>query len=133
MGSPQPVAGAGRGREGFRICRRQEVCVGTLPNFPVLGRSEREAGQGVVVSDPTESARRQRLTELNVKPGSRGDQVDRVGQDWDTQQLTQDFEVIGFLAPRVVVRRKADGVKGSLEFQSSPRLYFNSQAHDESR
>jgi hypothetical protein len=25
----------------------------------------------------------------------------------------------------VVVRRKADGAKGSLEFQSAPRYYFN--------
>ncbi len=47
------------------------------------------------------------------------------GQVWDTQQLRQDFEVIGFLAPLVVVRRKADGVKGSLEFQHRPRYYFN--------
>jgi hypothetical protein len=38
--------------------------------------------------------------------------------------LTKDFEVIGFMAPLVVVRRKADGVKGSLEFQHSPRLYW---------
>jgi hypothetical protein len=33
--------------------------------------------------------------------------------------------IIAFLAPLVVVRRKADGVKGSLEFQHRPRLYFN--------
>ena len=37
-----------------------------------------------------------------------------------TEQLTKDFEVIGFLAPLVVVRRRSDGVKGSLEFQSAP-------------
>jgi len=44
---------------------------------------------------------------------------------WDTQELARDFEVIGFLAPFVAVRRKADGVKGSLEFTHSPRWYFN--------
>jgi hypothetical protein len=32
---------------------------------------------------------------------------------------------MGFLAPLVVVRRRADGVKGSLEFQDRPRIYFN--------
>ena len=49
---------------------------------------------------------------------------------WDTQELAQDFEVIGFLAPLVVVRRKADGVKGSLEFQHMPRIYFNWKPHE---
>jgi hypothetical protein len=38
--------------------------------------------------------------------------------------LTKDFEVIGFLAPLVVVRRRSDGLKGSLEFQHSPRPYW---------
>ena len=44
---------------------------------------------------------------------------------WDTQELARDFEVIGFLAPFVAVRRKSDGVKGSLEFTHYPRWYFN--------
>ena len=30
--------------------------------------------------------------------------------------------------PFVVVRRKADGVKGSLMFQNSPRFYFGFQS-----
>jgi hypothetical protein len=41
-----------------------------------------------------------------------------------TGQLQQDFEVVGFAAPFVVVRRKADGVMGTLEFTHSPRVYF---------
>jgi hypothetical protein len=49
-------------------------------------------------------------------------------QKWDTKQLQQDFEVLGFLAPFVVVRRKADGVKGSLEFTHNPRVYYNFRA-----
>ena len=77
------------------------------------------------MDDPTEAARRERLAEINAEPGSREALVAQHGQVWDTQQLAQDFEVIGFLAPLVVVRRKADGVKGSLEFQHSPRFYFN--------
>lgn len=80
------------------------------------------------MNDPTEAARRQRLTEINAQPGSRTDLETRFGQVWDTEQLRQDFEVIGFLAPLVVVRRRADGVKGSLEFQGSPRFYFGWQA-----
>jgi hypothetical protein len=80
--------------------------------------------------DVTEAARRERLAEINAEPGSREALEAQYGQVWDTQQLAQDFEVIGFLAPLVVVRRKADGMKGSLEFQHGPpRLYFNWQPH----
>jgi hypothetical protein len=76
--------------------------------------------------DVTEPARRERLAEINAEPGSREALEAQYIQVWDTQQLAQEFEVIGFLAPLVVVRRKADGVKGSLEFQHGPpRLYFN--------
>ena len=46
------------------------------------------------------------------------------GQTWDTQQLQEDFEVLGFAAPYVSVRRKSDGTKGLLEFTHSPRVYF---------
>lgn len=44
---------------------------------------------------------------------------------WTTDELREEFEVIGFLAPFVVVRRKNDGVKGTLEFTHNPRVYFN--------
>ena len=82
------------------------------------------------MNDPTEAARRGRLAEINAEPGSREALEAQYGQVWDTQQLAQDFEVIGFLAPLVVVRRKADGMKGSLEFQHGPpRLYFNFEPH----
>ena len=47
---------------------------------------------------------------------------------WSTAELQRDFEVIGFAAPFVVVKRKSDGVKGSLEFTHSPRVYFNWRA-----
>ena len=79
--------------------------------------------------DPTEPIRRERLVEINAEPGSREALEAQYGQVWDTQQLGKDFEVIGFMAPLVVVRRKADGVKGSLEFQHHPRMYFNFQQH----
>lgn len=48
-------------------------------------------------------------------------------QTWTTEQLIQDFEVLGFLAPYVVVKRKSDGKKGSLTFDHSPRLYYGWQ------
>ena len=81
------------------------------------------------MNDPTEPIRRQRLVELNAEPGSRQALEAQYGKVWATDELGVDFEVIGFMAPLVVVRRKADGVKGSLEFQHQPRYYFNFQPH----
>jgi len=76
------------------------------------------------MSDPTEAIRRERLAEINAEPNSREALEAEHGQVWDTDQLRQDFEVVGFMAPLVVVRRRSDGVKGSLKFQHSPRLYW---------
>lgn len=47
------------------------------------------------------------------------------GEVWDTEKLQQDFEVQGFAAPFVVVRRKSDGQQGTLTFVHNPRVYFN--------
>jgi len=77
------------------------------------------------MSDITEPARRQRIAEINVEPGSREALKAQYGQVWDTSEMSNDFDAIGFMAPYIAVRRKSDGVKGSLEFQHSPRLYFN--------
>lgn len=81
------------------------------------------------MSEPTETARRQRVAEINAEPGSRAALEAQYGQVWDTDQVRNEFDVLGFMAPLVVVRRNADGRKGSLEFQHSPRLYFNFQPH----
>ncbi len=80
-------------------------------------------------SDPTETIRKQMLAEINAAPGSREYLEAKHGEVWDTSQLSADFEVIGFAAPLVVVRRKSDGVKGSLMFQASPRFYFGWDEH----
>ncbi len=82
------------------------------------------------MNDPTEGIRRERLAQINAVPGNREALEAEYGQVWDTSELDRDFEVVGFLAPLGVVRRKSDGVKGSLEFQHCPRLYFNWQPHD---
>jgi hypothetical protein len=81
------------------------------------------------VSDATEPYRRHRLAEINAQPGSREALEAQHGQVWSTEELNRDFEVIGFMAPLVVVRRKHDGKKGSLEFQHSPRFYFGFSPH----
>jgi hypothetical protein len=51
----------------------------------------------------------------------------KYGKVWDTQELQKAFSVQGFMAPFVVVTRKSDNKKGSLEFQHLPRFYFNFQ------
>jgi len=48
----------------------------------------------------------------------------REGQVWTTDEVGEDFEIIGFAAPMVVARRKSDGQKGTLFFQHEPRFYF---------
>ena len=77
------------------------------------------------MADATEAIRRQRLAEINIKSGDRDALASKYGQVWNTAELCAEFEVLGFMAPYVVVRRKVDGRKGSLEFQHSPRWYFN--------
>jgi hypothetical protein len=79
----------------------------------------------VKMENNTEDIRRELVKNINSNPGSRETLEAEYGQVWDTQELGRDFEVEGFMAPFVIVKRKADGVKGSLEFQHSPRFYYN--------
>lgn len=72
--------------------------------------------------DPTETARRRMIAEHT--PGSRPALEAEHGQVWDTSELQVDYDVLSFLAPFVMVRRKSDGVMGTLRFQASPRFYF---------
>ena len=79
------------------------------------------------MTDATEAVRRDALTEINAEPGSREALEAEHGQVWNTQELGQDFEVLGFASPIVAVRRRSDGTKGSLFFQHAPRFYFDFQ------
>lgn len=76
------------------------------------------------MNDPTEPVRRELVAEINAQPGSREALEAEHGQVWSTDDVRRDFEVLGFAAPFVVVRRKSDGVRGSLMFQHDPRFYF---------
>jgi hypothetical protein len=46
------------------------------------------------------------------------------GEVWNTDEMQRDFTVLGFMAPFVVVERKVDHKRGSLEFSHSPRFYW---------
>lgn len=78
--------------------------------------------------DETEAIRRAEVAEINLEPGSREALEAKHGQVWDTKEMQEEYEVTGFLAPFVVVRRKSDGVVGSLKFQHNPRIYFDFKA-----
>jgi hypothetical protein len=84
-------------------------------------------------TENTENIRRARVVELNsgLDPEAaqrRSELEAQYGQVWSTEEMREEFEVTGFLAPWVGVKRKADGQKGSLEFTHMPRFYFNWQA-----
>lgn len=81
------------------------------------------------LSDPTAPIRAVRVVEINARPGDRATLAAQYGSVWDTRELAREFDVLGFAAPLVVVRRKIDGAKGSLEFQNSPCFYFNWQEY----
>ena len=78
--------------------------------------------------DDTEQIRKDMLRQINGDPQIRESLERAYGQVWDTDELARDFAVEGFAAPFVVVVRKADGVKGSLQFQHSPRFYYAFQS-----
>lgn len=50
------------------------------------------------------------------------------GQVWDTAELAAQFIVTSIIDDKVVVRRKADGLVGTLHYQNEPRLYFGFEA-----
>ena len=77
--------------------------------------------------DVTEAFRRRRLAELNAAAAGRRELERRHGTVWSPKELAAAFTAVGFMAPFVAVRRKADGRLGSLEFQHQPRFYFNWQ------
>jgi len=81
-----------------------------------------------MTTDETEPFRRARVAQLAAQQtDNRAELEARYGQLWNTEQLTAEFTVTGFMAPYVIVRRKSDNAVGSLEFQHDPRYYFNWQ------
>ena len=72
------------------------------------------------MNDPTEALRR-----AMIETDQPARDLAKTDQRWTTEELTRDFTVHHFLAPFVLVTRKSDGARGSLEFTHSPRVYFN--------
>ena len=78
-------------------------------------------------NDPTVGLRRRMLTNGTVKQALEKNR----GETWNTEALTSDFEVLAYAAPFVVVKRRRDGLMGSLMFTHQPRVYFGFVSYDE--
>ena len=50
--------------------------------------------------------------------------MDRPLGGMTTDEMRELYEVISFMAPLVVVRRRSDGVIGTLMFTHMPRFYY---------
>ena len=74
--------------------------------------------------DATEETRRALLVKINSEPAEHAELETRYGHVWNAAELAADFEVLGFAAPFVVVKRRVDNRLGSLLFQHHPRFYF---------
>jgi hypothetical protein len=89
-----------------------------------------------ITNDPTEEVRRNRLAELSGAVESQNPTTERQrleaqhGQVWDTPELSNGFEVIGFMAPYVVARRKSDGRKGVWSSSTCPGFILTSSSID---
>ena len=44
-----------------------------------------------------------------------------------TAEMQEQYKVMGFALNMCIVERKSYGVKGTLDFDHSPRLYYNFQ------
>ena len=79
------------------------------------------------MSDPTENIRRDLVAELNSHETTKAELERKHGRIWTTEQMRDEFEPLGFMAPFILVRRRCTGERGSLLFTHSPRFYFSWQ------
>lgn len=82
------------------------------------------------MTDPTETFRRTKVAEINGDiEGDAFTERKRLeakyGKVWSTNEMTAEFDCLGFMAPYIQVIRKIDNVKGTLTFQHMPRFYFD--------
>lgn len=83
------------------------------------------------IDEEIEKARYAELVRINGEASDRATLEARYGQVWSTDELSREYEVVGFLAPYAVVKRRSDGVMGSVAFQHHPRFYFAFQEDKE--
>ena len=50
--------------------------------------------------------------------------VTNTRERYTTAELREEFDVLGFSMGYVVLKRKADGQVGSMQFDHAPRVYY---------
>lgn len=73
-------------------------------------------------SDPTESIRRAMIPNM---PAELQKWVEAGKKVYTTEEMSAEFEVIGFMAPFICVKEKSTGKLGSMQFTHNPRYYFD--------
>lgn len=73
-------------------------------------------------STPNPSHRRSSAGAWPVK--TREELEAEYGEVWDVRQLAKAFVVTSIIGNEIVVRRRDDGVVGSLTYQNHPRYFF---------
>ena len=69
--------------------------------------------------------RRKNWAKIVVEPKSKEELEALHGRVWSQQEIAAEFIITGIVDLTVIVRRKADDVVGSLDYQNDPRLYYN--------
>lgn len=46
---------------------------------------------------------------------------------WTAEEFAREFELLGLLVSPVIVRRKSDGMKGTIHFEGNLRVFFDFQ------
>lgn len=46
------------------------------------------------------------------------------GECWSTDEVQEEFEILGFMAPFVTAIKRSTGEKGVLTFVHNPRVYY---------
>lgn len=80
--------------------------------------------------DPTEAIRRDLIPTMPAEAAAAAERGEPV---YTTAEMTAEFEALAFAAPLVVVRRRSDGVRGTLMFTHSPRFYFGFEPEEPDR
>ena len=61
--------------------------------------------------------------------GKTSEEIEKIAdKKLTTSEMQELYIVHAFAAPYVIVTRKSDNVRGTLEFGHSPRVYFNFKA-----
>jgi len=106
----------------------------TLPHLPmtVTVKEPQNGPPGaLLVVEFVSDSRREAIEAANDFLDQFEEELRTPNPTWDTTSLQEEFEVLGFRAPYVVVRRRSDDKVGSLQFVHHPRIYFGWSEYEE--